>query len=353
MSGRTEKSEERKRRVLSAVVRQFIKKARPVSSAQVVGELGGETSSATIRNEMARLEEEGLLSKPHTSAGRTPTEEGYRYFVRALDRKPLLPASQREYILKSLGKSTRDDDLLREGTQLLTELSRLISLVLLPGLRNDRLAHVEFIPLSEKRVMILLVLAGEQIRRKVLRHRHSLRREELHRLSVFIMGRLAGMKLREARRSIEEILTHGGDLPLQLVTARYLCGGLEDMLGEISDELSTPLMYSHGWSEAEQPEFHDAEFMRRIFRVLNQRDVISTLVSRRIDRQGVNVLIGEENPLPEMRDCSLISAPCAAAENDDGSLAVIGPLRMDYEHIIPLVEFTSQVISGKQPTSLR
>jgi heat-inducible transcriptional repressor len=341
--------------VLSAVVRHFIRRARPVSSAHVAGDVGRGLSSATIRNEMARLEEAGLLIKPHTSAGRIPTEKGYRHFVLNLGQNATLPAEQRQHVLKVLGSAAKDGDILQQGTRLLTELSRLIGLALTPGAGPGRLAHLEFISLGERRVMILLVLEGEQIRRKVLRLRHSLRREELRRLSVFIMGQLGGMALPAAKLRIEEILTKGIDLPLRLVTARYLCDGLEDMLDELSGELATgeQLLYSHGWSDVDGPEFRDAALMRRILRVVNDQAAVGSLVRPRIGGQGVNVLIGNENDLPEMRDCSVISASCASEDGEHGSLAVIGPLRMDYERVIPLVDFTSQVIAGRTPKTGR
>ncbi len=345
----SKRNEERQKRVLDAVVRTYVRRARPVSSAQVAEEFGRGVSTATIRNEMSALEEAGLLAKPHTSAGRVPTGAGYRCFVRGMEESPLLPAGQREYILKCLVTGRKKDNVLQEGIKLLTELSRLIGVVLLPGFDNSHLAHVEFIPLGEKRVMVLLVLEGEQVRRKVLRQRHRLNREELHRLSLFVMGQLAGLTLEAARTRLESMLKNRADLPLRLVSARFLCGGLEAMLGELSAGTvsDAPFVYSHGWSDVDQPEFRNADFMRRVFRVVNDGAALGKMAGRRISGPGVSVVIGDESLLPEMKDCSLVSAACAGEENETALLAVIGPLRMDYEHIIPLVDFTSHVIDGK------
>ena len=349
MAAARKKGDKRTRQVLEAVVRAYVRDARPVSSSQIARELGARVSSATVRNEMARLEESGLLAKPHTSAGRVPTEAGYRSFVRSLELAPTLPPAQRDYIIECLLAARKDSDILQAGSHLLTELTRLIGIALLPGLGKACLAHMEFIPLGEKKVMLLLVLQGEQVRRKVLRHRYRLAREELRRLSAFVMAQLGGLSLREAHARLEKIMAQGGDLPMRLVSVRYLCDGLGQMLGELSGGVAgeAPLVYSHGWSDVVQPEFGDAEFTRRVFRAVNDRAVMARLATRGLEGQGVRVLIGDDGLVPEMKGCSLVSASCASEESGSGSLAVVGPLRMDYEHIIPLVEFTSQVISGK------
>ena len=331
----------RDREILKDVILSYILNAEPVSSRSVAkhGKLG--LSAATIRNVMADLEEWGYLMQPHTSAGRVPTASAYHLFIGSMMETRLVPARERRYIQENLkGRSADGDELMGTASHLLSELSSQVGIVVTPAMGETVLKAVDFLPVSGRKVLCVVVSSTGFIDNKVIETEEEVPREELVRISNYLTENFAGQTLREIRERLlrmmgEERAQMDGVLARTIELARtgFSAGGAP---GVVVDGTSMLLA---------KPELSDVQRVRRMFEAFADKARLVKILNQCIQGGGVRVLIGEDCELTSELDFSVVAAPYGVGERPLGTLGIVGPSRMDYETVIPLVNFLRETLS--------
>lgn len=330
---------ERQKLILSLIVHEHTRTAQPVGSKSMVDQFGLQMSSATIRNEMAALTEMGYLRQPHTSAGRVPTEEGYRFFVSNLVQQTNLPVATRNTISHQFYQSRQDiDQWLRLAASVLANQSQAASLVTAPHSEKALFKHLELISIRGSQVLMVLVLVGGEIRQQILTLAEPTSQEELSRIAAIVSGTCQNCNADQ----ISIINTQLDPIAEQIIQVVR-----EEMI--LSEKLVTGEVYLDGITNVlAEPEFSESEDARLALRLLEERSMLNDLLSRTImanNAGGVQVLIGGEGTWEELRQCSVILARYGIPGIMTGTLGVLGPMRMPYGHTISTVRFVAGLLS--------
>jgi len=330
---------ERQKLILSLIVHEHTRTAQPVGSKSMVDQFGLQMSSATIRNEMAALTEKGYLRQPHTSAGRVPTEEGYRFFVSNLVQQTNLPVATRNTISHQFYQSRQDlDQWLRLAASVLANQSQAASLVTAPHSEKALFKHLELISIRGSQVLMVLVLVGGEIRQQILTLAEPTSQEELSRIAAVVSGTCQNCNADQ----ISIINTQLDPIAEQIIQVVR-----EEMI--LSEKLVTGEVYLDGITNVlAEPEFSESEDARLALRLLEERSMLNDLLSRTImanNAGGVQVLIGGEGTWEELRQCSVILARYGIPGIMTGTLGVLGPMRMPYGHTISTVRFVAGLLS--------
>jgi heat-inducible transcriptional repressor len=332
---------ERSHQVLFAVVGSYIKDALPIGSRTLVQNYDFGLSPATIRNIMAELEEMGYLSQPHTSAGRVPTERGYRYYVDSLIARPEDYGAPFGIEAQRLA-SKRDDmrELFQETSQLLSLMSHYTGIVMGPDVSYTLFKQIEFIRLRAGHFLVILITQDGFIQNRIIETPEDLDQRDLDRIARFLNETFSGLDLQEVRRRLlSEMETEKTQYDEMLKKVLEL--GKKAMRVEPECEL-----FLGGTSHfLDQPEFSDLEKMRSLLTAFEEKAVIVKLLNRCMEGSGVQVFIGSENESRHMGDCSLVIANYKCGDRIMGTVAVLGPTRMEYERVIPLVDRTAKVLT--------
>ncbi len=330
---------ERQKLILSLVIRNYIEFAQPVGSKALVKRYRLDISSATVRNEMQVLTEKGYLRQPHTSAGRVPTEEGYRYFVRQLMGHTDLPANTKRTIIHQFYQAGPDvDRWMRLAASVLAHQAQAASLVTAPRAEQSRFKHLELISTHGRQVLMVLVLSGGEVSQQMLTLAEPVSQEQLS----------------AAAQSVSSMCL--GQTPEAIANLPGLVTALEkDMLKLIVDEMRryndalTGELYRDGLSHVlAEPEFGEIDIARRALRILEERPLLEDLLTRTVltsEMGGVQVLIGGEGNWEELRECSMVLARYGAPGLATGTLGVLGPMRMPYGRTISTVRFVAGLLS--------
>lgn len=331
---------ERSREILRHIVDAYVETGEAVGSRTISRRLGMALSPATIRNVMADLEEAGLLYAPHTSAGRVPTEAGLRLFVDGLLEIGALSKEERESIEGRCAASGRSvASVLEEATQTLSGLSRCAGLVVAPKAEAP-LKHIEFVQLGPGRALVVLVSENGLVENRIIDIPLGMPVSSLVEASNYLAQRLVGRTLDEARRTIaQELEEHRAQL--DALTQKVVEAGLATW--------SAPSGYLlvRGQSQllADVQQMADLERIRALFALLETKEAMVRLIDASEKAEGVQIFIGAQNELFAMAGCSVIIAPYANREEKIiGAIGVIGPTRMNYARIIPMVDYTAKVI---------
>jgi heat-inducible transcriptional repressor len=335
---------DRSGQILRALVAQYIRDGQPVGSRTLARASGLRLSPATIRNVMADLEELGFVAAPHTSAGRVPTAKGYRFFVDTLVKlQPLDAADVSRLQNQLLAEAEGDAKALAEAASAaLSSLTQMAGVVTLPRQKQMALRQVEFLPLSNQRVLAILVVNDHEVQNRVLNMDRAFSESELRRAANYLNEKFVGCELREVRsRVVEELqVTRESMNRLMLdaiaVAEKALEPGPERSEFIVSGE--TRLM--------EFEELSDVEKLRHLFEAFSAQREILHLLDRSIAADGVQIFIGEESGYRVFDDCSVIAAPYRVNEDIVGVLGVIGPTRMAYERVIPIVDITARLVGA-------
>ncbi len=340
VSGMTESNlSERQKLVLALTIQEYTKTAQPVGSNRLLEEYGLEMSSATVRNEMALLAEQGYLRQPHTSAGRVPTEEGYRYFVGQLMGQTELPSTTRRTITHQFYQAgSETDQWMRLAASVLAKQSRGASLVTAPQHTSPLFKHLELIAIRGQQVLMVLVMASGEVRQQMLTLAEPVTQENLSTVANVVTGICAGLdQLRIATLpSQNDALT---DDVLKMI---------RDAM-EQSDRLISGEVYRDGIINVlSEPEFTESETARRALRVLEERPFLEDLLAQTVKNTeigGVQVIIGGEGNWEELIDCSVVLSRYGIPELATGMLGVLGPIRMRYGQTISTVRFVSGLLT--------
>lgn len=338
--------------ILSAVINEHLVSGEPVGSKSVAEKFAAASgwSSATIRSVMGELEDYGFLEQPHTSAGRVPTDKGYRYYVNnllgvlSLSNDDLHLINE-EFGFSELENSDAPDRLMERTSQLLSALSDNVGIVVSPSLAKDRMQHIEFVNLSEKRVLVILVSAPNIVHNKIIRLKESFSNDELERTARYLNHEFAGKSLAEIRVKILGLMHEETAIFDKLLqTAMILCSqsieDADDSLGEI---------YVGGASNIlTKRDFADLERLRQLLRTIEEKSRLVQILTECIvqdeQRKGaVQVIIGSENSAASLQNCTLITAPYRIGEGTAvGTLSVLGPTRIEYARMISIVSYVAR-----------
>ena len=334
----------RSRAVLSAIINEHLVTGEPVGSRTVAAEGAAGWSPATIRNVMAELEEAGLVEQPHTSAGRVPTDKGYRFYVDHLVGDAQLAAADLATIEHMLAPARTDDSatparLMEKVSHLLSELSQNVGIVISPARAGNHLQHIEFVSLTDGRILVVLVFAPGLVQHKVIRIDERLTQEELERTARYLNIEFSGKSLLVIRAEILQRMCAEKALYDRLLrNAMLLCGS--SLVGE---EFDNGEVYVDGASNIlGTRDFADLERLRELFRTLEEKTrlvkILNECLAGRIAAGDVRVAIGRELVSPAMQACALISAPYRVGAGEvSGTISVIGPMRLEYARLMALV----------------
>ena len=340
--------------ILTAIIGEHLITGEPVGSKLIAEKFVNSygLSSATIRNAMVELEETGLLEQPHTSAGRIPTDKGYRFYVDNLLGVLSLSKEDLRFIGNEFGfleSELQDtpDRLMERTSQLLSALSNNIGIVVSPSLANDRLQHIEFVSLSDKRVLVVLVSAPNIVHNKIIRLNETLKQEDLDRTARYLNVEFCGKSLAEIRAKILKLMHEEKALFDKLLqTAVILCSQSiedeEDQHGEVYVDGTSNILTKR--------DFADMERLRELLQTIEEKSRLMQILNECIVRDSsargnVQVVIGSENSASTLRNCTLITAPYRIGTGTAiGTLSVLGPTRIEYARIISIVGYVARIL---------
>ncbi len=335
---------ERSREIFRRIVESYLATGEPVGSRNLSRILPMTLSPASVRNVMSDLEQLGLIYAPHTSAGRLPTELGLRFFVDALLEIGDLPETERRAIeaqVAAAGKSV--DAVLNEASGMLSGLTRAAGVVL-SAKSNVRLKHIEFVRLEPERALVVLVAEDGQVENRVLNLPLGLPTSALIEASNFLNARIRGRTLAEARADLERTL-EASRAELDQLTQKIIAAGLASWSGGESDDRKL-IVRGHAHLLEDLRALEDLERVRLLFDDLETKRELIDLLGRAEQAEGVRIFIGSENKLFSLSGSSTIIAPYRdGAGRIVGVIGVIGPTRLNYARIIPMVDYTSKVVS--------
>jgi heat-inducible transcriptional repressor len=334
---------ERSQHLLRVLIESYIQQGQPVGSRNLLRDSGLDVSPATVRNVMADLEALGLIVSPHTSAGRIPTAKGYRFFVDSLLQvKPLQAAEvkQIEHELKGVAEHN-SDALISRASELLSSVTRLAGVVMVPNQGAMSLQHIEFMPLSGRRVLAILVISSTDVRNVIIDTERDYKKRELEQIANYLNSAFAGKGLaavreqllrdmRKAKAEMDDVMQSAIEMAGKVFSASDNGQGDYVMAGQ------TNLM---GFTELSH-----VERLRKLFEAFNEKRDILYLLDSSMQAEGVKIFIGEESGYQALDECSVVTAPYEVNGSCLGVLGVIGPTRMAYERVIPIVDVTAKLL---------
>ncbi len=333
---------ERERTVLHYVVRDFIETATPIGSRYISKRhedvLG--LSSASIRNVMSDLEYLGYINHPHTSAGRVPTDVGYRFYLDSLMRVDDIPTTEQQAIREALTSREAEDELLRESSRIMGKISRQLCVISSPRLASGTLERLELVPIAGTRVMVVISIKSGLVRTMMLEVASEIAREKLEEIARSLNERLAGLTIEEIRSTYAERLRDGTGDDTGLIRLFI------DSVGKLLPPPGSEKLHIGGAdSIIGQPEFVNPSEFRSVIELINDEEIIiHVLAKHESPPPGVRVAVGEENKERKLSPYSVITASYAAGEVT-GTIGLIGPRRMNYARVIPLVDYVARTIS--------
>ncbi|SDG30025.1 heat-inducible transcription repressor HrcA [Limimonas halophila] len=336
---------ERSREILRRVVDAYVTTGAPVGSRTLSRSQGMELSPATVRNVMADLEDAGLLYAPHTSAGRLPTEMGLRLFVDGLLEYGNISENDRKEIEAHCSASGRSlSQVLEDASEMLSELTGSAGLVVAPKLQGERLKHIEFVNLGPGRALVVLVTQSGAVENRVIDVPRGLPAASLVEASNYLSERLVGRTLGEVQQLVHQELDQQR-AELNELTTKLVEAGIADWSGSDHNAL---IVRGHSQLLEDVSAIEDLERIRSLFSALETKESFLKLLDLTENAEGVQIFIGAENELFGMSGCSMVVAPYGNAQQQQfvGAIGVIGPTRIDYARIIPMVDYTAKVIGS-------
>jgi heat-inducible transcriptional repressor len=335
---------ERASHLLRVLIQRYIRDGEPVGSRTLSRDAGIDLSPATIRNVMSDLEDMGLVAAPHTSAGRVPTPKGYRLFVDTLVRYRQ-PPDQELRRLKSRLHANVDDPgaLIGAVSKMLSEITSLAGVVSVPRGQHATLRQIEFLPLSDNRILVILVINDREVQNRILHVERQYSDSELQQAANFINEHYAGAGMLDVRERIvqdlEELRSSMNQAMHDIITAAQ--SAMEGVAAPAAEYVlagETKLM--------DFAELSDIETLRKLFDAFSRKRVMLELLDRSIHAHGVQVFIGEESGFRILDDCSVVTSPYRLDDGAIGVLGVIGPTRMAYDRVVPIVDITARLLGA-------
>lgn len=335
---------DRAQQLLRALIQRYIRDGQPVGSRTLSKDPSLDLSPATIRNVMSDLEDMGMVSAPHTSAGRVPTPKGYRLFVDTLVRYRQPKDGDIDAMRSQIQRKVDDAGaLVSSVSNLLSEFTNLAGVVTVPHAQHASLRQIEFLPLSENRILAILVINDREVQNRILHTDKDYTASELQQAANFINEHYAGKELSQVRENIVADLDQTRNSMNQamhdiIAVAQSAMNEAPQAGGEFVLAGETNLM---GFAE-----LSDVDTLRRLFDAFSRKRHILDLLDRSIHASGVQVFIGAESGYEMLDDCSVVTAPYHLDDDSVGVLGVIGPTRMAYDRVVPIVDITARLLQA-------
>ena len=333
--------DDRTTRVLRHIVEDYIATAEPVGSRTISKKMGQSLSPATIRNIMADLEEAGYLTQPHTSAGRVPTGAGFRYYIDHLLSRQALARGEMDQLHRAGEGSGPADELVRQVSRLLSNLAHQASVVVVSSPEQQVLRSVSLMRAGVERILLVTVMRGGWVQHRLIEGEPDLTGDELEKISAYLNEMAEGRTLPQLR---SRILAELGKEKARYdrVMGRALTMGARALADTAPGEV-----FIEGRSNIlEQPEFaEDVHRLKRILRAFEEKSVIFRLLDRAMESRAIQVSVGLENTVEELPDISVVASGYRQGVSSVGSIGLIGPVRMDYSRVIPLVEYAASLLT--------
>lgn len=336
---------ERAQRLLKVLIESYIRDGQPVGSRTLSRESGLNLSSATIRNVLADLEHLGFVTSPHTSAGRIPTDKGYRLFVDSLLKLKPLDGLEIQQLQRRLEEHQTEEPraLIAVASQLLSAITQLAGVVTIPRQPHAAVTQIEFVGLSDNRVLAILVVNGREVQNRILHLERHYMPDELRRAASYLNDQFRGRTLVEVRdellAQLHETRRHMNQLMLDAIQMA------QQMVGSGAPELSGYVMAGET-NLMGLAELSNVEKLRRLFEAFNEKRDILHLLDQSLKAEGVQIFIGQESGYTILDECSIVAAPYTLDSEVVGVLGVIGPTRMAYERVIPIVDITARLLGA-------
>lgn len=332
----------REHEVLRGIVRHYVQTGSPVASRTLARQNSESLSAATIRAIMADLEEAGYLAHPHASAGRVPSELGYRYYVDTLDPRRALADAERAALADDLTAEGQIDSLVSRCCRLLSAASSQVAVGTSPDTATTVFRHLEFVKLTDRRLMVLFISEAGIVHQKVLDVAVPESRDELTRYANYLNEELGGRSLREVRDKVTELMRHDGATYDALVRRALVLGSRYFLESDPHAES----LFVDGTDRLLQgpPSLEDFDRMKALLAAIQEKHRILRLLDRCLDGAGVRTAIGSETEDPELSTCSLVAAPYGGGGGSLGTIGIIGPTRMDYDRAIQLVGYVADLL---------
>ncbi|HEX8559384.1 MAG TPA: heat-inducible transcriptional repressor HrcA [Pyrinomonadaceae bacterium] len=340
--------------VLAAIIKEHLRTGEPVASRSISGCFAGGAgwSSATIRNVMAELEEHGLVEQPHTSAGRVPTDKGYRFYVDHFVGDARLSRADISAIDRGLGLGVEAGAqtparLMERVSHVLSEMSENVGIVVSPPVADSRLEHIEFLPLADGRILVVLVLASNVVQNKIIRIDEPLAADELDAAARYLNAEFSGKTLQTIRAEVLALMGEEKALYDRLLRNAVLLfergveGGGDDETGDVYIDGASNILA--------KPDFSDVERLRELFRTFEAKSRLVKILNECIAREpvfgDVHVVIGREHAAPQLRSCALITAPYRVGDGFvAGAVGVVGPMRLEYARTMAAVNYIARLV---------
>jgi heat-inducible transcriptional repressor len=334
----------RKRRILQAIIDEYIDTAEPVGSRSIAKkhELG--LSSATIRNEMADLEEMGLLAQPHTSAGRVPSDKGYRLYVDRLMETRSLTSDEMKTVTSELNTKINElGVIIKNASAIISKLTKYTSVTLTPRHEETEITAIEVIGVDPHKVCIVMVLKSGTVKSSVVSLPVRYTDQDLAVFSGICKKRLAGLSPEGVSHVIVEIiraevLAHNVDE----TAASHMLEAVTDCVGQMRN---TEVILNGASNIMNFPEFHNIERAREFLEILEEKKSIGNLLGELTKDERIKMLIGNENPIDEIKECSIVGATYSSGNTVFGTIGVIGPKRMEYSKVVSIIEYVNGIIT--------
>ncbi len=333
--------DERAQLLLRQLIKMYTRDAQPVGSKNLAQLSGLDVSSATIRNIMAKLESMGLVDSPHTSAGRVPTDAGYRFFIDSLLEVNDLGKSAQKAISESFSSDKTSTDLIHSATDILSRVTHLTGIISLTHTAPTEVRHIEFMKLSERRVLVILVINQDDVHNKVIHVDRDYSELELQQAAQTLSRYLVGRSFESARKMLLD----------ELSDLRTDVNAIMETVLEAMDEVCSlnaheELITSGETNLFEYAELSDINKLRSLFNVFNEKTDLLKLLDGCTSADGVEIFIGSESGYSVLSDCAVVGAPYRVEGEIVGVLGVIGPTRIAYERVIPVVDVTAKLLTS-------
>lgn len=332
----SEELDKRKRKLLQAIIEEYIETAEPVSSGNLVKEL--ECSSATIRNEMAELEKIGFLEKTHTSSGRIPSQKGYRYYVDQLMRDDKLTKKEMEIIKERLEtKVNALEDLTRIATTTLSEITHYTTITIAPDVQKHTIIDIKFVLLGSRVLMAVILTDSGIIRESIIKFDEDIVQEQVDDLTFIFKNKLVGKPLETMNAPLEEFIMN------EMKTGINIIKKVIDEINKII--LESQQIYLDGANKViDMPEFKKVDIAKEFLNVLDAKDLVADVLNTGV-AENINIYIGEETEKEELKNFSIVTFNHLLEDKDIGTIGIIGPTRMDYSKVISVMKYISKKLN--------
>jgi heat-inducible transcriptional repressor len=331
---------ERSRQILQAIIEDYTTSGEPVGS-RTVARCGIGLSPATVRNVMADLEELGFIYSPHTSAGRVPTEKGFRFYLSSLLQVKELSRREQEQIRQHYHfEDLQAEDRLRQACRLLSTTSRYAGILMVPKFTSTVFRRIEFVRLSATRLLAVFVTRSGIVQHKVIEVPEPLGQSQLDEITNYLNQEFSGLTIQQIKTRIAAEIAEERALYDRLRRQALLLSSRA-----LQDELGGQVFIEGASYMLDQPEFADLDRMKRLLRAFEQKSLLVELLDKTQQVEGVQIFIGSHEEYSDIEGCSLVTASYSNRQGTSGTLGIIGPIRMPYPLVIPLVGYTARLVS--------